>query len=496
MRRLLAALAIVVSACAANPKPAPPPAHPKQIGNPPTVSVQKSVTFEQSRIDRQRANTRVIDRLTGLMNESFEQGPLTAANNLRVRTDANGYMMASAQVYTSPNGPLTNFANLRLRTDANGYLMVVVAGGTCSLTALGTTSTDCYVAQNTTASTVGTTVQISPRYRMRGTGWDTDDVVSRTVDFFTETLPVTGNTVTGQWKLGYSLDGGTISYPIIVSSTGTLFVSGFGSATAPAITIGDNRNGFFMTDTAHWYWVDTNTPRHLIASTGVYTASDRNFGWNNGTDVSVGSIDLDFRRIGTGQLAIVTAANGTTGVGVDAATASTLKVKTADHTAYGTVDSGLYSNYGVPQIYYTTGNFTTAANTNLQTITGLTIPLPATTVIKMPFTCKLTYSIATAAVAMSFGLQTDTLTPTNFQGMGQMETALTTTAYGDAKVTNTTSTTIITGTPSAITTIWNAYLDGFIENPSGAATNINVMVATSNAADLVTVYRDSWCRAF
>lgn len=155
-----------------------------------------------------------------------------------------------------------------------------------------------------------------------------------------------------------------------------------------------------------------------------------------------------------------------------------------------------YQNAGVPQIYFTTGNFTTAANTSLQTITGLTIPLPLNTVLNVPFSCKLTYSMATAAVAMSFGLQTDTLTPTNFQGMGQMETALTTTAYGDAKVTNTTATAIVTGTPSAITTIWNAYVDGFVENPSGAATNINVMVATSNAGDLVTVYRDSWCRAF
>lgn len=155
-----------------------------------------------------------------------------------------------------------------------------------------------------------------------------------------------------------------------------------------------------------------------------------------------------------------------------------------------------YQNSGVAQIYYTTSNFTTAANTSLQTITGLTWQLPLNTVLNVPFSCKLTYSQATAVVPISFGLQTDTLTPTNFQGMGQMETALTTVAFGDAKVTNTTATTIVTGTPSAITTIWNAYIDGFIENPSGAATNINVMAQTSNASDLVTVYRDSWCRVF
>lgn len=155
-----------------------------------------------------------------------------------------------------------------------------------------------------------------------------------------------------------------------------------------------------------------------------------------------------------------------------------------------------YQVSGVPTIAFAAANFTTAASTALQTITGLTFALPANTVLKVPFSCRLTYSMATAAVPMSFGFQTTALTPTNFQGMGQMETALTTVAYGDALVTNTTATTIVTGTPSVITTIWNAYLDGFVENPSGVTTTINVMVATSNAGDLVTVYRDSWCRAF
>jgi hypothetical protein len=107
-------------------------------------------------------------------------------------------------------------------------------------TALTTTSTDGIISQNTTAALVGTTVQISPRIRLSGTAWDTDDAVSRTVSFFTENLPATGNTVTGTWKLGY-IDpvSAVITYPITVASSGTItsigsFITSNGSVQAGA----------------------------------------------------------------------------------------------------------------------------------------------------------------------------------------------------------------------------------------------------------------------
>ena len=86
---------------------------------------------------------------------------------------------------------------------------------------LATTSTDGIAVQNTTAATLAVPVQLSPRIRQSGTGWDADNTVTRTVSFFTEALPVSGNTVTATWKLGFvAADGTTVTYPLTVTSGG------------------------------------------------------------------------------------------------------------------------------------------------------------------------------------------------------------------------------------------------------------------------------------
>ena len=55
------------------------------------------------------------------------QTPRTPFANLGVRTDDNGYLIASAAQITGSAGPRTPGANARLRTDANGYLLIALA---------------------------------------------------------------------------------------------------------------------------------------------------------------------------------------------------------------------------------------------------------------------------------------------------------------------------------------------------------------------------------
>jgi hypothetical protein len=56
---------------------------------------------------------------------------------------------------------------------------------------------------------------------LSGRGWDTDDSVSRSVSFFAETLPVSGATVSGLYKIGY-IDPVTsaLTYPMTLTSAG------------------------------------------------------------------------------------------------------------------------------------------------------------------------------------------------------------------------------------------------------------------------------------
>lgn len=143
-------------------------------------------------------------------------------------------------------------------------------------------------------------------------------------------------------------------------------------------------------------------------------------------------------------------------------------------------------------------DFTTAANTNLQTITGLTFTIPALTAVNIPFRCSFMYSQATATASISFGIQSATISPTNIAAKGFINTtAIASTSGNLPTLTTTTATAIVSGTPSAITTVWNAETAGLIENPSNASTNtVNFMIKTATSGDAVTIKRGSFCQVF
>ena len=151
---------------------------------------------------------------------------------------------------------------------------------------------------------------------------------------------------------------------------------------------------------------------------------------------------------------------------------------------------------GQPVFVYVSSNFTTAANTNLQNITGLTWTMPGSLAINVPFDCYFQFSQATAVAAVSFGIQDVTTAPTQINSNGTMGTSATASAFGPGvlALASTTATAILTGTPSAITTVWPAEIHGVVEQPSGTASAINIMVKTATSGDAVTVYRGSFCR--
>jgi len=171
-------------------------------------------------------------------------------------------------------------------------------------------------------------------------------------------------------------------------------------------------------------------------------------------------------------------------------------LKQTDASAIGSLAGQLFLNGNT---VFVTSNFTTAANTNLQNITGngaggfLAWALPKNTAVNVPFSCSLPYSQATGNAAVSFGISAS-VAPTQINASGEIYTSASVFAAGNLQGLNTTTATaIMTGTPSATGTVFNANFRGMIENPSQAASTINIMVKTATSGDAVTVNRGGTC---
>lgn len=147
---------------------------------------------------------------------------------------------------------------------------------------------------------------------------------------------------------------------------------------------------------------------------------------------------------------------------------------------------------------WVTGDFTTAANTSLQTITGLSWTSPASKAVTVSFHCSFNFSQATATAAVAFGVQGATTAPTNINANGTIFSNTTAETTGTLNgLTTTTATAVVSVAPSAITTIWKAEMDGTAELPSNASpTVLNFMVSTATSGDAVTVKRGSYCTLF
>lgn len=150
-------------------------------------------------------------------------------------------------------------------------------------------------------------------------------------------------------------------------------------------------------------------------------------------------------------------------------------------------------------LLFVTADFTSAANTSLQTITGLAFTHTATNANNWNFHCALSYSQATGNAVVAFGIQAATNAPTNIFANGVQQITVgppATFVTGTLPtLTTTTATNIVSGTPTATATNYTVELNGTLELAVSANT-INFMISTANSADLPTVVRGSYCNIF
>jgi hypothetical protein len=254
-----------------------------------------------------------------------------------------------------------------------------------------------------------------------------------------------------------------------VSCTNNFSFPNVGTAAAPNIQQAANQTGFSMPNGA-----------------SACTDGGGNFGACDNSGGGLVSSSAGFYSFSSTGLP--TGATGTKDTGISRNAANWLSV-----------DSGTRANRAGFVIgantLFVTSNFTTAANTSLQTITGLTFAAPGTAV-NLTFQCHLSYSQATANAAVAFGIQAATNNPTNIFAEGTQQITAgppATNVTGTlATLATTTATNIVSGTPGATATNYVADLYGTLEL-TAAANTINFMVSTATSGDAVTVLRGSYC---
>lgn len=233
----------------------------------------------------------------------FKEGPPTlaiaallalATAYVGVRAQSNIATMFGCTSITNCSSPL---ANIPLLLDSSGRIQAHVTGAIGPLTAplavnttaLGTTSTDGISTSNTTAATAGATVQISPRFKWCGAAWNSVGAASETDCFVAEVLPATNaGATTATWKLGVSLAGGAVTYPLIVSGAGNVTTLGsFVTASAGQLSFGSravqssSADGLYtVTNSAGTFGPQFNTgtaaPTVTTCGTGSVTAHSSN----------------------------------------------------------------------------------------------------------------------------------------------------------------------------------------------------------------------------
>lgn len=326
----------------------------------------------------------------------------------------------------------------------------------------------------------------------------------------TGTAPLAVSSTTNVANLNAStLSGATFAAPGAIGGTTpaagtfTSLACGVAGTTSCVITGAGSTSG---TATITWPAVSGTTTNSIVFSNAVQAN-----GLNSGGSVTAGASSAlilsgrsAIRSAADGRIALNNNANGSLGLtrvtfGTEASTNPAFAPLS---TILDVVDGAGTSTLGATTVLsangnkvFVTTNFTTAANTSLQTITGLTFNFPAVA-HNWNFSCHIGYSQATGTAAVAFGIQAATNNPTNIFATGELFTAAGTVTTGTlATLATTTATNIVSGTPGATATNNVVDLYGTLEL-AASANAVNIMVSTATSADAVTVLRGSSCQLF
>jgi hypothetical protein len=165
--------------------------------------------------------------------------------------------------------------------------------------------------------------------------------------------------------------------------------------------------------------------------------------------------------------------------------------------AWTALPGGSY-NGSSPNGTYNVTSDQTISSGSLTLIPGLTWTMPASAATVSSFSCHLIYYQVSGTQTDAFGIQDVTVAPSNIMAKAQVDISASTFTAGNLPaLTTTTATNIVSFTPSAATTIWNADIDGTVEQPSNASSSVvQIMALTGNVSNGLVIKRGSYCRVF
>lgn len=155
-----------------------------------------------------------------------------SSNTLTVQASGRGFEGTTAASHTSGVAVklLVTAKHHSVLVDAIVAIQAKIGAGnpiTRTLTSLGTTITDAYVAANSTAAAAGAQ-QVSPAIVWEGLGWSTTNSASRSVRFAGYVLPIQGSTnPTGEWVIASNVNAGGYTRRFSVNTAGVCYANGY-----------------------------------------------------------------------------------------------------------------------------------------------------------------------------------------------------------------------------------------------------------------------------